>query len=107
MDKRTESSTDSPRNLPSDRKKSKSEDEASVVLRIALEKLGAAEVTARLSAAFVAAVYEHVRLLGPIPADRSDPLLPVAFWSSNNDNNRLVLNPPTALGLEMAFIRPP
>ncbi|GMF11205.1 unnamed protein product [Phytophthora lilii] len=75
-------------------------------LHVALETLGVAEVTARLSAAFVAAVYERVELLDQISAGRIDPLIPAAFWSGSNENERVVWRTPTALGLEMALIKP-
>ncbi|KAE9361855.1 hypothetical protein PF008_g625 [Phytophthora fragariae] len=84
---------------------SKAEDQAAATFRCALETLGIAEFTARLGAAFVAAVYEHVNLLDPI-GSVSEPVVPAAFWSGSNDNVRIALNPPTALGLEMALTLP-
>ncbi|KAL3672897.1 hypothetical protein V7S43_002198 [Phytophthora oleae] len=81
----------------------KSDDNSVAALRVALETLGFAEITARLSAAFVAAVYEYNKLMDPIAVDRSDPVLPAAFWSSNSDNNRFNLG---ALGPEMLLNRP-
>ncbi|KAG1709394.1 hypothetical protein DVH05_020049 [Phytophthora capsici] len=69
-----------------------------------LQTLGFAGVTARLSAAFIAAVYECVNLVDPVRADRSEPVLPASFWSSNS-NNRLILSPPTALGPEVLLNR--
>ncbi|KAL4167475.1 hypothetical protein KRP22_012959 [Phytophthora ramorum] len=85
---------------------SKGEDEASTALRAALETLGVAEVTARLSAAFVAALYEHIHLVDRISATRNDALLPAAFWSGCNEHERLIFTPPTAVGAEMALARP-
>ncbi|EGZ09979.1 hypothetical protein PHYSODRAFT_338682 [Phytophthora sojae] len=87
---------------------SKPENQATAAeFRIAFETLGVAEFTSRLSAAFVAAVYEHVQLLDPITCGtRNEPLAPAAFWSASNDSVRIALNPPTALGLEMALTRP-
>ncbi|KAG2954644.1 hypothetical protein PC117_g1047 [Phytophthora cactorum] len=76
-------------------------------LPVALDALGVAEVAARLSAAFVAAAYELVHLLDPITTTKSDPLVPAAFWSNSNDNERLVFTPPTALGSEMALNNTP
>ncbi|KAG3115597.1 hypothetical protein PI124_g1709 [Phytophthora idaei] len=76
-------------------------------LPVALDALGVAEVAARLSAAFVAAAYELVHLLDPITTTKSDPLVPAAFWSTSNDNERLVFTPPTALGSEMALNNTP
>ncbi|KAK1940620.1 hypothetical protein P3T76_008071 [Phytophthora citrophthora] len=97
--------TDSPDTSQSLPLNVKSDDNPVAVVRIALETLGFPEVTARLSAAFVAAVYEYSKLMDPIPVDRSEPVLPEAFWSSSSDNNRLVLNPPTALGPEVFLNR--
>ncbi|KAG6596137.1 uncharacterized protein IUM83_18609 [Phytophthora cinnamomi] len=85
---------------------SKAENQAAAALRVALEAVGIAEFTARLSAAFVVAVYEYVHLVNPINSTRSEPLVPAAFWSGSNDNVRLTVNPSTALGLEMALTRP-
>ncbi|POM75875.1 Hypothetical protein PHPALM_6960 [Phytophthora palmivora] len=90
-------STNSPQLDPMN---SKREDDTSTALHVALETLGDAEVTARLSAAFVAAVYEHIFLLDPIPAD-SGSLLPEAFKSSNNENNPLICKLAAALGCEL------
>ncbi|KAF4039361.1 hypothetical protein GN244_ATG08495 [Phytophthora infestans] len=92
-------SSRSPRSQPDDNPKA---DES----RDALDALGVAEVTARLSAAFVAAVYESVHLLDPITTSKINPLVPAAFWSSCSDDERLVFTPPTALGSEMALTRP-
>jgi hypothetical protein len=71
-----------------------------------LEALGAAEVSARLSAAFVAAVYELVHLVEPITTDSNTPLTPATFWSSCDDPGQLVFTPATALGTEMPLTRP-
>ncbi|KAG7382455.1 hypothetical protein PHYPSEUDO_004842 [Phytophthora pseudosyringae] len=98
-------STSSPRDKTPHASKAEEHD-AGAELRDAMEVLGAAEVTARLSAAFVAAVYEHVHVLDPIAASKSDPLLPAAFWSSCIGSERLVFSPPTAFGAEMALARP-
>ncbi|POM80354.1 Hypothetical protein PHPALM_1819 [Phytophthora palmivora] len=91
-------STNSPQLDPMN---SKREDDTSTALHVALETLGDTEVTARLSAAFVAAVYEHIFLLDPIPADSCGSLLPEAFKSSNNENNPLICKLAAALGCEL------
>ncbi|ETK82347.1 hypothetical protein, variant [Phytophthora nicotianae P10297] len=75
-------------------------------LRVALDALGGAEVTARLSAAFVATVYEFVHLLDPINVSTNNPLVPAAFWSNCSDNERLNFTPSTALGSEMSLVIP-
>ncbi|ETI42329.1 hypothetical protein, variant [Phytophthora nicotianae] len=75
-------------------------------LRVALDALGGAEVTARLSAAFVATVYEFVHLLDPINVSTNNPLVPAAFWSNCSDNERLYFTPSTALGSEMSLVIP-